>query len=84
VISCVALAIREHSVLVVSSGVAEGIVKVGGLVGVYDVDGVLRSNPEKLESVGGGLVCQVQGWLVHTTFVFVMKMPVHVCLHSSW
>ena len=41
------------SVLVSSSGVLEGIVKVGG----YDVDGVLGSNPEKLELVVGGLVC---------------------------
>jgi len=79
-ISCEA--IWAHSVLVISSGVAEGIVKVGGLVGGYDVDGVLRSNSEKLELVGGGLVCQVWGWLVYTTFVFGMKMPVHVCPHS--
>jgi len=72
-------AIRTHFVLVISSGVLEGIVKKGG----YDVDGVLSSNPETLALVGRGLVCQILGWLVNTTFVFVMKMPVHVCLHSS-
>jgi len=73
-------AIRAHSVLEISSGVPESI----GLVGGYDVESVLRSNHEKLEFVGGGFVCLVWGWLVHTTFVFIMKMPVHVSLYSSW
>jgi len=74
--------IWARSVLVSSSGVPEGIVKVGG----YDVDGVLGSNPEKLVLVGGRLVCQVWGWLVHITFVLVMKIPVtrHVGPCSSW
>jgi len=69
------------SVLVSSSGVPEGIVKMGG----YDVDGVLGSNPEKLELVGGRLVCQVWGWLVHITFVLKMPVTRHVgpC-SSSW
>ena len=50
------------------------------------MDGVLGSNLEKLDSelIRGGLVCQVSGWLVHNTFVLVMKMPVHVGPCSSW
>ena len=61
-------AIRIHSVLIISSGVPEGIVKVGG----YDVEGVLGSNLEELELVRGGLMCQVWDWLVNCTFVIVM------------
>ena len=72
--------IWARSVLVNSSGVPEGTVKVGG----YDVDSVLGSNPEKLELVGGKLVCQVWGWLVRITFMLVTKMPVHVGACSSW
>jgi len=53
-------------------------------VGLYDADGVLGSNVGELELVGGGLMCQVWGWLVHTTFVLVMEIPAHVCPHSSW
>ena len=27
---------------------------------------------------------EIWGWFIHAAFVFVVKMPVYVCAHSSW
>jgi len=73
-------AVQAHSVLVVRSMVPVCIVTVAG----YNVDGMLGSILKELSLIGGGLVCQVWGYLVHTTCVCVMEMPMHVHSHTSW
>jgi len=71
---------RTHPVLVICSRVSEGVMKVGG----YNVYSVLSSNPKEFELIGVGLVGEVWGWLIHAACVFVMEMPVDVCLHAPW
>jgi len=44
------LAVRARPVLVICSGVSEGVMQVGG----YNVDSMLSSNPKEFKLVGVG------------------------------
>jgi len=48
------------------------------------VDSMLISNPQEFELVRAGWMEEVWGWLIHAAFVFVVEMPVYICLHSLW
>ena len=54
-------------------------------VGRYDVDGQYAGcgSEGALVMGRGALVGEVWDWLVQTTFVFVVKMPVYVCPRAS-
>ena len=73
------MTVRAHTILVISSRVLECIVEVGR----HNVDGMLSADSKDLQFIGEKLVGGVRDWLMHTTFVFVMEMPVYVCPHLS-
>jgi len=68
---------RAHTTLVISLRVPECIVEVGS----NKVDGMLSADSKDLQFIEERLVGGVWDWLMHTTFVFVMEMPVYVCPH---
>ena len=68
---------RAHTTLVISLRVPEWIVEVGS----NKVDGMLSADSKDLQFIEERLVGGVWDWLMHTTFVFVMEMPVYVCPH---
>ena len=48
------------------------------------MDCVLGADPKELYLIGRRLVGELWGWLIHTTFVFVMEMLMHICPYLSW
>jgi len=73
-------AVRAHSVFVIRPGMLECIVKLGR----YNVNNMLCPDPKEFWLVRARLMSEIWGWVIHAAFVFVVKMPMYVCSHSSW